>query len=653
MEKQRSARRKKTIRSSSDIQDFLHKKGVAIQFPEIDASFSIQEIKTSSCRVACPAGVNIKAYLGAIARGDFEKALEIVKTHNPLPGICGRICTHPCESECRRGEFDDPLAICALKRFIADYGLEHRKKKIEPCKRTKKEKIAIIGSGPAGLTVANDLVRMGYGVTIFEELSVPGGMLTVGIPPYRLPRDIIHAEIDDIIKLGVELKTNTKIEDIDGLMKHGYNAVFIAIGAHKGLNLNVPGEKENEGVVDCINFLKKINQGGRKKPGDKVIVIGGGNSAIDSARSAIRLGSSQVHIVYRRSRKEMPAGEEEIKEAEAEGIKIDYLAAPVRILGKEGKVVGMECTKMRLGELDKSGRQRPIPVPGSEFVIDADLIVSAISQKPDISCLKKCEGLTISKWDTFVADKETMVTSKPGVFAGGDAVTGPNTVIDAIADGHCAARAIARYLKGKILKEEKVPELTQRELDADKISLERTTRLTTRKIPISRRQRSFAEVELTLGENAVIQEAKRCLRCGPCVECIHCIKECSKRLVGISTDKGKEILIVHGLPADLQLQKETRGMLSVGGKEVIEIKIEPIVSEVNEELCRGCGQCEEVCDYSAAIVEEKEDGSRIAHVDVSLCKGCGTCVSVCPTGAINLKFFMSKDIETELADFLE
>jgi NADPH-dependent glutamate synthase beta subunit-like oxidoreductase/ferredoxin len=647
----KSSSANKPPQAVDSIHNFLQEKGITLQFPEISASFPIQEISTSSCRVACPAGVNIKAYVGAIARGDFERALEIVKMTNPLPGICGRVCTHPCESECRRGEFDDPVAICALKRFIADYELKHRTKKTEPCPRTKDERVAIIGSGPAGLTAASDLIRMGYGVTIFEELPVPGGMLITGIPPYRLPRDVIETEIADILELGVEIKTSTKIDDLDGLFDKGYKAAFLAIGAHKGLKLRVPGEDEYKGVIDCVQFLRKVNSGEREKPGEKIIVIGGGNSAIDSARSALRLGCKEVHIVYRRSRQEMPASEDEINEAEAEGIKIDYLAAPVKILGKDGQVIGMECTKMKLGEPDQSGRRRPIPIPGSEFVIDADLIVSAISQKPDISCFKDC-GIGISKWDSFEVDQKTMMTSRAGVFAGGDAVTGPNTVIDAIAAGHRAARSIDHFLKGEPMIEEESIEVVQHELTTEGFVPDRTERTHAAKLPVDKRQGSFAEVELTLSAADAIHEAKRCLRCGPCTECIHCIKECSKRVIGIATDKGRELLMVHGLPGDVQITEEIRATLHVAGKGKTEVIIEPVVSNVDEELCRGCGDCENVCDYGAIQVQEKEDGIRVAQVDVAVCKGCGTCTSVCPTGAAHLKFFRSKDIESELEDFL-
>jgi len=628
------------------------KTGATLQLSCIEKTFPIQEITTSSCRVACPAGVNIKAYLGAIARGDFQHALDIVRETNPLPGICGRVCTHPCETECRRSDYDDSLAICALKRFIADFELEQGGRNVTKIKQTREQRIAIIGSGPAGLTAANDLIRLGYGVTIFEELSVAGGMMITGIPAYRLPRNIIENEIQDIIKLGVELKINTKIDDINKLFEQGYTAVFLAIGAHKGLKLKVPGEDENEGIVDCIEFLRRVNSGEQKKPCDRIIVIGGGNSAIDSARSALRLGCMDVHIVYRRSRKEMPANEEEILDAEKEGIIIDYLAAPVKILGKDGKVIGMECIKMKLGEPDASGRRRPVPIEGSEFVIDADLIISAISQKPDIECFRNSD-VSINKWDAFDIDEQTMMTNKPGVFAGGDAVTGPKTVIDAIAAGHRAARSIDRFLQGQPMdQKDEQDQIFQRELIPGEFIPEKKVRTHASKKSVDKRKTTFDEVEGALVEEQAVQEAKRCLRCGPCFECIHCVKECRKRVIGIATDTGKELIMVHGLPADLNITPNMAALLSVKGKESVPVRVEPVVSTVVTEMCRGCGDCEAVCDYSAIMVLEQSDGSRVAQVDLATCKGCGTCVSVCPTGAANLTFFDSKGIESELEEFL-
>lgn len=626
--------------------------GTVLQLPDSERTFPIQEITTATCRVACPAGVNIKAYLGAIARGDFQRALDIVRETNPLPGICGRVCTHPCEAECRRGDFDDPLAICALKRFIADFELKQGGRNVVPIQQTRTQKVAIIGSGPAGLTAANDLVRMGYGVTIFEELAVAGGMMVTGIPAYRLPRDIIENEIQDIVKLGVELRTNTKIENIDRLFEQGFSAVFIAIGAHKGLQLKVPGEDEYEGIVDCVQFLRRVNAGQQEHPGDRVIVIGGGNSAVDSARSALRLGCKDVHIVYRRSRKEMPANEEEIVDAENEGISIDYLAAPTRILGEGGRVTGMECVKMKLGEPDASGRRRPVPIEGSEFVIGADIIISAISQKPDIGCFKD-SGVSINKWDAFDVDEQTLMTNKPGVFAGGDAVTGPSTVIDAIAAGHRAAQAIDRYLQGQPMKRDgEGADLQQRELVLGEFAPEKRARIHARKKAAETRKSTFDEVEYSLSEDEAVQEAKRCLRCGPCFECVHCVKECRKRVIGIATAQGKELIMVHGVPGDLKITRDMTAFLAPVGKEAIPVRVEPVISSVNPEMCRGCGECEPVCDYQAISVKDQPDGSRIAQVDSAVCKGCGTCVSVCPTGAAHLVFFESKDIESELEAFL-
>lgn len=643
----------------ADIKDIIDREGAHLELKEIGAKYSIKKISESPCRVACPAGVNVKAYLGLIAAGKFEQALEVEKRANPLPGICGRICTYPCESECRRGEIDEPIAIRALKRFIADYELKHGKKKMQPIRRTKKGKVAIIGSGPAGLTAANDLIRLGYGVTVFEALSVAGGMLSVGIPAYRLPRDIIKAEIDAIADLGVEIRTNTRVEDVDGLFRDEYKAVFIAIGAHKGLKLNIPGEDDFEGLIDCITFLKRVNLGNRSKPGKKVVVIGGGNSAIDSARTALRLGADEVYIVYRRSRKEMPADELEINEAELEGVKIHYLAAPVRILGKNKRVIGMVCTKMRLGEPDASGRRRPIPIEGSEFVIDADVIIPAISQRPDLSFLPKKHGLKISKWGSFEVDPNTLATNKAGIFAGGDAVTGPKTVIDAIAAGHKAATSIDRYLSGKDLKESIAErEVRERELDLsiDNAVIERKKRIEVPKLSLNKRRNSFKEVELSLSEEQAIQEAKRCLRCGPCMECVECIKDCQKKLIAVSVPEtvGEEVLVRTWWVPDRfpSNEKPWEAVIEVSAKKSMPVVAEPVVCSVREEFCRGCGRCEEVCEYSAIKMVERANGVFVASVDQSICRGCGACAAICPSGAMIVGYFtdewLNKIMEKEL-----
>jgi heterodisulfide reductase subunit A len=411
------------------------------------------ERETPACQEACPVHIDIRRYVGLVAEGDYTGALAVIRERNPLPAICGRVCNHPCESACNRGWQDEPVSIDAIKRFVADHevALRNQGKLVwpSPPRKTRKEGVAIVGAGPAGLTVAHDLAMAGFSPTVFEAAPVPGGMLYLGIPEYRLPRDVIELEVDYIRNLGVEFSFNTAVGPdltLDDLRKQGYEAIFLGIGAHKGLKLKVPGEDEFEGVMDCIAFLRRVNLGEVEKPGEKVIVIGGGNSAIDAARTALRLGCDEVHIVYRRSIKEMPANPWEIEAAQEEGVKISYLAAPVRILGESGKVVGMECVKMQLGKLDASGRRRPVPIEDSEFVIDADVIVPAISQSPDVSFLPGDTELELSRWDSFVIDESNGATNVPGVFSGGDAVTGPSTVIWAIEAGHRAARGIMEYL---------------------------------------------------------------------------------------------------------------------------------------------------------------------------------------------------------------
>ena len=411
------------------------------------------EKETPACQERCPVHIDIRRYVGLIAGGRYEEAISVIREKNPLPAVCGRVCPHPCETVCNRGRQDEPIAIDALKRFVSDYEIAMRKagKFVTPQPRAKdkRTKVAIVGCGPAGLTVAHDLAMDGFRPTIFEAAPVPGGMLYLCIPEYRLPRDILMSDVAYIEELGVEIKLETPIcKDltVDDLLKQGFKAVFVGIGAHKGLKLRVPGEDDYEGFLDCIEFLRKVNLGDKSKPGNKVIVIGGGNSAIDSARTAPRLGCDEVTILYRRSRKEMPANPWEVEAAVEEGVKVHYLAAPIKITGKSGKVSGMVCTKMKLGKLDASGRRRPIPVEGSEFEVEADLIIPAISQQPDISFLPDEHGFEISRWNSFVVNESTMATNRSGVYAGGDAVTGPATVIEAIRAGHIAASSIKEYL---------------------------------------------------------------------------------------------------------------------------------------------------------------------------------------------------------------
>ena len=397
----------------------------------------------SPCQHTCPIGMDIPSYIALIRAGRFEDAYKILLLTNPFPSVCGRVCDHKCQSKCRRGNLDEPIAIKFLKRFITD---SVGRPKIELVPVTRKEKIAVVGAGPAGLTAARDLALRGYKVTVFEELPQPGGMLYWGIPSYRLPRKILEKEINDIRALGVEIRLNTRVgrEITFAKLEKDFHYVYLASGAHKSQKMNVPGE-DMKNVFGGVEFLRDFNANedkwlkGKSKLGKKVAVIGGGNSAIDAARIAVRLGAD-VTILYRRLRQDMPAAQEEIKAAEEEGIKIEYLIAPLKIEGTKEKVGSITCQRMVLGDFDSSGRKKPAAVAGSEFTLKVDSVIAAIGQIPDMSFIDKKTGIKINKWDCFdVGNDYKSRTPNPRYFAGGDAVTGPDTVIAAIAAGHQAA----------------------------------------------------------------------------------------------------------------------------------------------------------------------------------------------------------------------
>ena len=459
------------------------------------------------CTSACPATIDAPRYIRLISERKFDEALAVIREKVPFPGTLGRVCFHPCESVCRRGQLNDPIAICTLKRFATDQITN------QPQAATKVnssgKKVAIVGAGPAGLTAAYYLAKLGHSAIVFEALSEPGGMMRVGIPRYRLPAQILNSEIDNIKNLGVEIKTDSKVDSLDILWNDGFNAIFVAMGAHKGIKMDIEGE-EVQGVIEGITLLREVNQGEEVQLGNSVAVVGGGNAAIDAARTALRLNAKEVTIVYRRSREEMPANPVEIEGAIEEGVKIQFLTAPKKISSTNGNLV-MECLRMELGEPDASGRRRPVPIEGSEFNLESDTIITAIGQMPDIP---DDFELPIIVGGRVKVDSETLATNTKGVFAGGDIVSGPASVIEAIATGRKAAVSIDKYLGGsgeidEILTEETVanPYFGRDEGFADR------QRASSAYLSLEQRRGSYSEVEVGFDQQTAVSEAGRCLKC--------------------------------------------------------------------------------------------------------------------------------------------
>jgi NADH-quinone oxidoreductase subunit F len=477
-----------------------------------------KEVISSACNHVCPIGTEAAVYTSLISWGRYREAWDIIRKDNPLPSLCGRICHYPCESKCQAGKWGDPIAIRHLKRYVADYAMNAGIYTLEHAPKIDKEKVAIVGSGPAGLTAAYYLAIKGYDVTVFESEPVAGGAPALYIPEYRLPREVLEADIENIKRAGVKIRTNTKIgEDIpfDQLMTD-YSAVFISAGAHKKRRMAIPGEYA-EGVIHAIDFLKdtKFNLG--IKVGKRVGVIGGGNAAIDSARVANRIdGVEEVSIIYRRTRHEMPGFQEELDAAIDEGVKAQFLTTPIRIISENGKLIGIECIKTELGELDDSGRRRPIPVKGTEFMIELDNLVLGIGETPALDFLGENHGINLSKIGTIEVDRETYATNVYGVFAGGDVVTAPNNAVEAMASGKIAAEMIHKYIRREPMVrtyEVARPSIYVPPVELTEQEMEESERVEMPHLPVSERVKNFMEVELGFTEKMAVKEARRCLRC--------------------------------------------------------------------------------------------------------------------------------------------
>jgi len=559
------------------------------------------------CQMACPAGVDVPSYVALVGAGRYKEALEVLREDLPLPGALSRVCVHPCEKACRRGTVDEPIAICQLKRVAFDKAHEEEMPPIKETRHQYGEKIAVIGSGPAGLSASYFLAKKGYKSAIFESKPEPGGMLRWWIPAYRLPSDVLEMEINHIKSLGVDIHTGVtfgKDITLKFLKEQGFQAFFLGIGAHNPMQLHIPGEEDFSGVEDCLTFLYKARQG-TAKVGRRVIVIGGGNAAVDCARTALRMDVDEVHLVYRRTKREMPAHPKEIQDLEEEGAVLNILLSPIGIHGENGKATGLECVQNKLSKLDGSGRRRPVPVKGTEHIIPADTIICAIGQEVNIQCLKPVNRLELTRRNLITVNPVTMETSVPGVFAGGDVVTGPATVVEAVAAGKKAAEAIHRFLRKIPNPEYTLVPLKRRQVRAMDVSSQEKSLPSRPEMPmmdLEARKGNFKEVELGLPVDSAIQEAKRCLRCDICISCGRCIEVCRDQM-GVDA--------IHLSYVDINPTSETD-------------------FQRFSEYCIGCGACAENCPTAAITLRDKGGirtlqmcGAEMAQHQLITCASCG------------------------------
>lgn len=541
--------------------------------------------KLAPCSEACPAGEDVEAIMALAGEGKFLEAWEKIRQENPFPRICGRVCFHPCENACNRKEFDEPTSINALERFLGDYAYQVGAKIPLP-KQKKKEKIAIIGSGPAGLSCAYYLARLGYNVNIYEAQPQLGGMLRYGIPAYRLPKEVLNQEIESILSLGVVWHTNSSLgRDFTWEDLKTFDAIFLATGAWQSLKLQIPGE-ESAGVISGLEFLKKINTGQEISLGERVAVIGGGNTAMDVARAARRLGAKPL-IIYRRTKEEMPAFLEETAEAEEEGIEFIFLASPVRIISEKGKVSGIECLKNTLGPAGKDGRPEPQPIANSNFVLEVEAVIPAIGEVPDFSFLPA----ELERTPTSLKVKETGATSLPRIFAGGDIIAQPRTVAYAIGSGKKAAMVIDATLKGKKIEEalcfarwgekgslsmarylsgrqDEAPQQVVRFANLNIAYFQHQSRSLKEKLLAQERIFNFTEVNSGLTQDKALMEAQRCFNCGVCNLCHNCYLFCPDLAISARPDKqGYEINLEYCKGCCICVAECPRGAISVEVKK--------------------------------------------------------------------------------------
>jgi NADPH-dependent glutamate synthase beta subunit-like oxidoreductase len=572
------------------------------------ASGDCVKLAPAPCQMTCPSGLDIPTYITLIGMGRDAEAIEVIRRDCPFPWVCGLVCTRPCELMCVRARIDTPISIKTLKGFAAERAMSEGSYKNPPVAPDKNKRVCIIGAGPGGMSAAYYLALMGYGVRVLEEQAVAGGMLLLGIPRYRLPREVIDREVAMLKDLGVEFHFNTRFGqdvNLEQLKKEGFDAFFFAIGAHKSFKLGVPGETEFPQVIEAIAFLRGVALGDRQVPGKRVVVIGGGNVAIDAARTCLRLGCESVTLAYRRTRSEMPADVDEIEQAEEEGIQFQFLVVPTQVAGSHNCVEGLRCLQAELVSKPGQNRKYPVPIEGSEFIIDTDVIICAIGQQIDSGCMASVKGLEWTRRQTIGVYMATMETNLEGVFAAGDAVTGPATVIEAIGGGKRAAQSIDRYLSG--IPQPKMPPVPTRRGRINHLPVTAADKMTVKRpemalLNIDRRRITFQQVELGYAEGAVRKEAQRCLRCDVCLRCGKCVEICRDKM-GVNALQMGYFDFDHPVATDFR---------------------------VTEDICILCGACATNCPTGAMQMEDRNDervltlcGTILNQKKLLHCQSCG------------------------------
>jgi NADPH-dependent glutamate synthase beta subunit-like oxidoreductase/ferredoxin len=566
------------------------------------------KLAPAPCQMTCPAGLDIPTYVTLIGMGRDAEAIDVIRKDCPFPWVCGLVCTRPCELMCVRGRIDTSIAIKNLKGFAAERAMSEGTYRNPSKESAKGLKVCVIGAGPAGLSAAYYLALNGYGVSVIEQHPVAGGMLLLGIPRYRLPREVIDREVQMLRELGVEFRFNTRFGSditLDRLKTDGFDAFFFAIGAHLSFQLNIPGEKDFPQVLEAIDFLRRVAMGERQPPGKKVVVIGGGNVAIDAARTCLRLGCESVLLAYRRTRSEMPADREEIEQAEEEGIRFEFLVVPHEIVGGHDQLEGLKCLRAKLVNVEGQDRKFPKVIEGSDFLMEADAVIAAIGQQVDKASLKSVAGVDWTRRKTIQVNTATTETGASGIFAAGDAVTGPATVIEAIGGGKRAAESIHRYLSG--MPQPEMPSVPSRRGRIEWLEVPASTKMTLKRpdmplLNIDRRRTTFQQVELGYSENMAREEARRCLRCDICLRCGKCVEICRDKM-------GVDALQMGYFDFD-----------------------HPVATDygVTNERCILCGACATNCPTGAMKMEDKDDerilslcGTILNRKKLLFCESCG------------------------------